>query len=316
MTNIDETNIRRLDFGLLLVLRELLHHRRTTEAAKRLGLSQSAVSHALARLRDLTGDPLFIRRSDGLQPTSAALALLPQVEALIAGGQALLGVGNSFDPRTADRRFRLAANDFVASVLAPRLRRALALAAPAVRFTVHFAVGVDAIAALRQDKVDLALGYFPAGSEACIGTLLSDEDYALVALPGHAALDPALDVEGYCALDHVLVSFRGRFSGTVDAALERVGASRRVVTSVPTFLTALTMVADSDLVATVPRRLAHEHAHRFGLAVRAVPFQIAPFDTSLLRHRRESGSLALDWLSGVIQECWPDLPKEIGQRSD
>src|SRR5436305_8067097 len=174
MSDIDETKIRRLDFGLLLVFRELLSRRRTTEVAERLGLSQSAISHALARLRDLTGEPLFLRRPDGLTPTAAALALRPQVEALLAGGQALLGVRERFDPRHSTRRFRIAANDFVASVLGPPLRAALAEQAPLARFTVRFLVGAEALKALERDSVDLALGHFPApfASEEVVGRAL------------------------------------------------------------------------------------------------------------------------------------------------
>lgn len=304
MSNIDDIKIRRLDFGLLLVLRELLRHRRTTDVAKRLGLSQSAISHALARLRDLTGDPLFIRRHDGLRPTNAALALLPQVEALLAGGQALLGARGVFDPATSAQRFRLAANDFVASVLAPSLRRALAREAPGVRFTIHSLVGADAVAALQRGEIDLTVGRFLSRPDDCTGTLLADEDYALVARAGHPALDPALDVASYCALAHVMVSFRGGLRGTVDEALDRIGARRQVAASVPTFFTALAMVADSDLVATVPHRLAHRHAARFGLALKPPPFAIPTFETWQLRRNGHRDDGAIDWMAGMVERCW------------
>lgn len=106
MTDIDETKIRRLDFTLLLVFRALIRHRRTTVAAEQLGLSQSAVSHALSRLRDLFEEPLFLRRPDGLQPTRGALALAPKVEALLQlAGETVEGA-RRFDPATSERVFR------------------------------------------------------------------------------------------------------------------------------------------------------------------------------------------------------------------
>jgi len=310
MNDIDKINIRRLDFGLILVLRELLHQPRTTDAAQRLGLSQPAISHALSRLRDLTGDPLFIRRPNGLQPTSFALALLPQVEALIDGGQTLLGARRHFDPHSSARRFRLAANDFISSVLAPPLRRTLAREAPSVRFTVQFVVGADATEALRRDAVDLALGRFPMSDEDCQSRLLADEDYALVARVGHPALDDPLDLDSFCALEHVMVSFRSGFRGTVDDSLDRIGRERRVVLSVPTFLTALAAVAESDMVATVPARLAAKYASRFGLVACRPPISIAPFEPRLLRHARNKSDAGLDWLSGLIVKVWPNVPTE------
>lgn len=305
-----KSDIRNLDFGLLLILRELIYQRRTTDVARSLGLSQSAVSHALSRLRGLTGDQLFIRRPDGLIPTDFALSLLPHVEELISGGQQLLGVRTDFEPLSSERRIRIAAHDFIASVLSPPLRYILKHEAPLMRFTLQFAVGFDAIESLRQDNVDLALGRFSDLPEDCQGRWMADEKYLLVATPEHPALEPDLDIEQYSKLDHVIVSFRGGFRGTVDNALDRHGMRRRVVASVPTFLTALAMTAESDLVATVPARLAVLHASKFGLVSRELPFDMPAFETMLVRHQRASGDAGLDWLSERVCEIWQNTSSE------
>ena len=117
--DIGEDKIRQLDGSLLLVLRELLRQRRTTLVAKRLGLSQSAVSHALSRLRELFGDPLFVRQPHGLAPTRHALALAPQIDALLESMRGALGLADAFDPGSSERGFRIGAPDHLATLIAP-----------------------------------------------------------------------------------------------------------------------------------------------------------------------------------------------------
>lgn len=300
--DIDKIDIRRLDFGLLLVFRELLRKRRTTLVAQHLGLSQSAVSHALARLRDLLGDPLFLRRSDGLKPTHRALALLPQVEALLDQAQDLLCGIRKFDPMTSTRLFRIAAHDFTASILSPALRQAFAVRAPGLRFTIQYAVGKDALEMLQGDILDVAVGRFPVLLGEVDATLLGKEDY-LVATRGDGR-PAAMDLGAYLARDHIMVSFRGGLRGTVDEALDELGLERRVCASVPTFFTALGTAADSDLVATVPRRLAKRYAGRFGLATFPVPFAIPTFSTVAIVHSRNRTDPAIAWLTQLLSELW------------
>jgi DNA-binding transcriptional LysR family regulator len=305
MSDIDEAKIRRLDFSLLLVFRELVRHRRTTVAATRLGLSQSAISHALARLRDIFGEPLFLRRSDGLQPTRGALELAPKVDAMIAMAADAVGGERAFDPARSTRTFRLAANDFVASMLAPSLAAGLKRDAPHVRFATRFAVGASALQLLRSDTVDVALGRFLSLSDEHHATPLAEETYRVAARARHPALRKRLSLQTYLALDHVLVSFRGDLQGTVDQALAQQGLSRRVAASVPMFLTALAMVAEGDLVATVPTRLAERYAPSFGLQLFTPPLQLDAFGTSAVRHTRSRGDAGLDWLIERLTRLWP-----------
>ena len=167
MSDIDVTKIRRLDFSLLLVFQQLLLHRRTTVVAERLGLSQSAVSHALARLRIAFDEPLFLRRSDGLQPTQTALELGPRVDALLAMAVDTLDGGARFDPARSQRHFRIATNDFVAAMLGPLLQSAFQSQAPMANFSVRFATGAGALNELEADDIDLVIGRFdamPAGT--------------------------------------------------------------------------------------------------------------------------------------------------------
>src|SRR3954454_8040926 len=119
--DLDQIKLRRLDFSMLLIFRDLVRSQKTTVVATQLGLSQSAISHSLSRLRALFGDPLFIRRPNGLEPTLRAMELLPKIEAVLRLTQDALSMTAEFDPAASARSFRLAGNDLVGAVIAPSL---------------------------------------------------------------------------------------------------------------------------------------------------------------------------------------------------
>ena len=297
---IDDAHIRRLDVSLLLLFRELMHHRRTTVVAERLGMSQSAVSHALARLREIFGDQLFLRRSDGLRPTHRALELLPKVEALINLAYATINAFETFDPATSDRRFRLAGNDLVCTLLGGPLINLLAKSAPHTRVTFRSAVGRAALRALASGDIDIALGFFPTLPSDYAVTHLFDETFVVVGRRGHPRLRRGLNLDTYRKLDHVLVSFVGGLTGFADMALKTHNLSRRVVASLPMFLATFAAVAKGDVLATVPAHLAAAYAKPFGLKVYKPPMRLRSFSVVAVRHARSHGDHGLDWITGRI----------------
>ncbi|WP_035058501.1 LysR family transcriptional regulator [Andreprevotia chitinilytica] len=299
--DIDKAKIRRLDFSLLLIFDELVRHERTTVVAERLGLSQSAISHALARLRDLFDDPLFLRRPDGLTPTRRALELTPKVRALLQLTQDVVSTPSAFDPATSGRLFRLAANDLVSTLIGEPLLAKLMVEAPGAGLTTRFAVGRPALEALRRDDIDLAIGRFYELPEEFESTILLQERFVVVARQDHPAVTMPLSLETYISLDHVLVSFTGQLTGMVDEALARQGLKRRVRVSVPMFLTALAAAAASDLVATVPSQLAKRFGAKFGLRLLDPPLEIERFPISLMRHASTRSDPGLDWLVQSVQ---------------
>ncbi|WP_425414084.1 LysR family transcriptional regulator [Pleomorphomonas oryzae] len=274
----------------------MLRHQRTTVVADRLGLSQSAVSHALSRLRELFDDPLFSRRPDGLTPTRRALELAPRIRDLMRVTRNLINSGGVFEPATSARQFRLAANDLVATLFGPPLVKRLADEAPATRLATRFAVGKAALDALRKDELDLAIGRFYGTTDEFLTETLVWERFSVVARQGHPRIADALDLALYLDLEHLLVSFSGGFSGAVDEALSREGITRRVRASVPMFLTAFAAVAASDLIATVPARLARQFGAAFGLQVFDPPLTIDAFPISLARHVSTETDPGLTWL--------------------
>ena len=300
--DIDKNNIRRLDFSLLIVFDELVRHGRTTVVAERLGLSQSAISHALTRLRMLFDDPLFSRRPDGLTPTRRALELAPKIRDLMHLTQDVVGGTWVFDAATSDRLFKMAANDLVSTLFGPPLLAKLAAEAPKAGLTTRFAVGWAAMDALRKNEIDVAVGRFYQVPDEFESRLLFQENFAVVARAGHPTIGGSLDLPTYIALDHLLVSFTGKLTGVVDDALDRQGLKRRVLASVPMFLAALAAVAASDLIATVPVRLAQRFGAAFGLQVLPAPLAIESFPVSLIRLVSARSDLGAGWLAECVAE--------------
>jgi DNA-binding transcriptional LysR family regulator len=302
--NMNEMKLRRLDMTLLLLLDEVLRRRKLSDAATALGLSAPAVSHALGRLRDIFGDPLFLRHPGGVEPTARCLELAPRVASILAAARAAIAGPEAFDPATAQRIFRLTGLDYEASRFLPSLVARCAQLAPGVRISFRAAVRDAALRALADGGVDVALGFLPRRRPELLGRPLFEETYLVAAAAGHPRLArrKRLDIGLYCELDHVLVSLDGALEGTVDAALAKIGRQRRVVATVPYFLPALMMVAATNTVVTMPAGIVREHAARFGLRAFEPPLPLRAFAVSAVWHRRQAGSGALGWLIDQLAE--------------
>ena len=299
MTNFNDAQLRRLDITLLLAFDEVMASGKLSAAARRLGLTQSAISHAVKRLREIFDDELFVRTPRGVQPTTRALALrAPVSEALrLLGG----AVGSaSFDPARDERVFRIAATDYETSLFAPLLLDA-DLASVSPRYIFRALIRRDAIEALRAGDVDLLLGYASDKGRACDAATLFDEDYLVVARQGHPALNHPLTLVQYTQFGHVLASPGGSLSGIVDKALAEAGVSRRVVMAVPYFFAVLATVARTDLLATLPRRVAQCHAKDFGLSTAVPPVQIRSFPVQMIWSRRLGVDPAIVWLRTKVK---------------
>jgi LysR family transcriptional regulator, mexEF-oprN operon transcriptional activator len=298
--DIDLANIKRLDISTLVVFDELVKCQKTTLVAARVGLSQSAISHAIKRLRSVFQDQLFVRRPDGMDPTPRAREIAPQIAMVLETLKLAVRMDGTFDAGRSDRLFRIAANDLVGALLAGPLLACLKQQAPMTRLAMHFAFGSASLDALRRDEIDLAVGRIHGLPDGFTALPLFEETFVVVAREAHPSIGPRLTLDTYLALDHLLVSFRGGLSGIVDRTLERQGLKRRVVGSIPMFLTAFAAVARSDAVATVPSRLAHVHATMFGLNIHQAPFALQAFAISAVRHHRTAGDKGVDWLSERI----------------
>lgn len=295
MSEFDLNQIRRLDGGLLLVFRELLRCGRASETARRLGLTPSAVSHALTRLRDLFDDPLFVRRPHGLEPTRRALELGPRIEALIdMAGQALTPHGG-FDPARSGRRFNLAAPEFVTALIGGPVIDAMRRQAPGISFVIGYSAQSPALDALRRGEIDLALGRFANLPPGVTAEPLFTDRYCVVARRDHPTLKGEIDLKTYGAVGHVFA----HSPSEVGAHTAETTVIETLVAAVPGWLTALNLVAVTDAIATCPESLARRYAERWGLQILKASFDLWSFDIQAVR--REGADPGVDWFLGLVR---------------
>jgi len=295
-----DVDLRRLDMGLLLVFAETMRLRRLTAVADRLGQTQSAVSHALTRLRDIIGDPLFLRRPHGVEPTARALALEPMVASILDLARAVLDDAVPFDPATAAGEVRIAAQDYHCALFAAPLIARCEAAAPGLRPVFLPLVRRAALDALETGDVDLAIGFIPDPGPRFVAASLLDQDYAVVARADHPRLATLGTLAGYVAERHLLVSQTGDRTGVVDHVLAARGLRREVVAAIPYYLAVLATVQATELIATVPRHLAERYATTFALTAIEPPVAIRRFTLRLIRHRRDAADPRLDWVAAAL----------------
>jgi DNA-binding transcriptional LysR family regulator len=288
-------DIRSVDLNLLVALDALLAERNVTRAAARLSLSQSAMSAALGRLRTLFGDPLLLRTSGGMLPTSKGEELVVPLRQVLSEVSRIVQQPGAFDPARTDRTFTIAASDYIEYAILPRLVDILEARAPRARLAVR---PVDFGAVGRQleaGEIDLGILGARFAPPSVRSRPLFVERFVCVVRKGHPHVGERLTLDDYCALDHVLVSpSGGAFSAPADDALAATGRTRHVRLSVPHFLLVPEILRRSDMIAVLPERLARAYGDR--LRVFDLPFDLAPVTIVKVWHERTHRDPALVWL--------------------
>lgn len=294
----------RPDFNLLVTLDAVLTEGSVAGAARRLGLSASAMSRALARLRETTGDPLLVRAGRGLVPTPRALALREPVHRLVEEAHAALRPAVALDLSTLARTFTLRTREGFAENFGAALLARVGAQAPGVRLHFMPKLGRDSTL-LREGAVDLETGVVgtEASPEVRTRALFRDR-FVGVVRTGHPLARDTMTLARYAAAGHVLVVRPGGSRSPVDAALLAAGAERRIATTTGSFAAALALARGSELVATVPER--QTGILRAGMHTFALPVEVPPVTVSLLWHPRMDADPAHRWLRGVVLEtCAP-----------
>jgi DNA-binding transcriptional LysR family regulator len=297
------------DLNLLVTLDVLLSEGSVARAAKRLRLSPSAMSRALARLRKTTGDPLLVRAGRGLVPTPRAIELTGRVGLVVQEAEAMLRPADILDLKTLDRTFTLRTSDGFVESFGPGLIRRVNEEAPGVR--LRFVPKGDKDSALLRDgSVDFDTGVVgpSLGPEVRAQALFSDRFIGVVRTK-HPLREGEITPSRYAESRHVLVSRRGLDRGPVDLALEALRLQRNVAITVGGFSAALALARSSNLVATVPER--HTEALRAGMLAFPLPFSVPPIMISLLWHPRLDADPAHRWLRNCVRHvCRAPGPKQ------
>jgi DNA-binding transcriptional LysR family regulator len=296
-------DIAGVDLNLLKAFDALYAERHVTRAGLRIGLSQSAMSGALTRLRDLFDDELFVRAPSGMQPTPRADDLAgPLFDALQLIRSALHADG--FDPAAAGQAFTIAMSDYAAFVLLPSLLARLGVDAPHVDVHIRGIFGRDeALELLDSGEANLAIGFPMEASARILVRPLVRETFTCIARHGHAAFVADAGLEAFAAATHLLISPEGDRSGLVDRELAKRGLERRVSLSLPQFLVAPFVIANTDLVATLASRVARRFAEiGAGIALHEPPIDLPSWQILMMWHRRTDSHAASAWLRDIIGE--------------
>lgn len=302
-------NLRGVDLNLLVVLEALLEERHVGRAGLRVGLSQPAVSNALARLRATFGDPLLVRTNTGMEATARARALAAPLRLALRQAERVFTPGAAFAPARCERRFRLRMSDLLGSLFLPKIAAAMAAEAPGAALDVVHLSPTQTVEALVADSCDAALSTGLAHGAAIRGEGLIADRIVCVLRTGHPALRGRFDLAAFLALDHVRVSISPIDRRFVDDALARRGEQRRVALNLPHWLVVPDVLRATDLVAAMPERFAATFAGPGrGLVARDLPFGTEPFEWCLYWHRRHEGDREHAWLRGVLAACVRSAP--------
>lgn len=270
-------SLHHVDLNLWVVLGALLETHSVSETARRLGRTQSAISHSLSALRGVFGDPLFVRVGAGLEPTSRARALAPTVSAALAELERSLAPAAAFDPKQLRRTFRLFLSDYAQVVLLGPLLDRLAEAAPRVVLDVTFRADAmdEVLREVREGRCDLSVGPPHEASGVVTQTLFADGNVCVVRRGHPFAKRPTL--KAWAALRHVVASPRGGLRDFVDEELGKHGLQREVVARVPHFTAALALAARTDATTLVPGKLAQAWARSADVVVVQPPLPLPTF---------------------------------------
>jgi DNA-binding transcriptional LysR family regulator len=294
-----------IDLNLLAAFDALMRERNVTRAAAEVGVSQPAMSAALARLRKLAGDPLFHRSAAGLLPTARARDLAGPIAEALQQIRAVLVEDTAFIPAEATQTFRLGLPDYPAFVLLPTVSLALREQAPGATLTVHHFTGRDeAVDLLDAGAIDLAIGVPPLQADRRILSrpVLSDAFVTIVA-NNHPAARRRMDMDTFLSLSHVLASPEGDGFGLVDQALAQQGKKRRIALTLPQMFVVPSVVASTDMTATLMRRVVLASAAARTIATFPPPVPLPDITFHTLWHQRTDANPAQAWLRKLIETC-------------
>lgn len=302
-------DLRAVNLNLLLALDALLRERSVSRAAQRMGLSQPAMSNALAQLRTLFGDPLLVRAPGGMAPTPRALELEEPLRHGLAALADVVRAPAAFDPAQSRASLVVAMSDHAEMLLLPALLRRLGERAPGVDLQVLPWGLHDAPPGLADGSVDLMVGYYdadrlPPGHRE---EELADDHFVCIVRRDHPRIGRRLTLATYLELRHVIVTERPGASGVIDDALARLGKRRRVVARVPRFFMVPYLVADSDLVAAVDSRIARHYERLLPIRVLKAPLELPSGRLGMVFHGRTEADPARAWLRDVVRELARDL---------
>jgi DNA-binding transcriptional LysR family regulator len=318
-------SFKTLDLNLLRVFDAVMEERSVLRASHKVALSQSAVSHSLARLREMLEDELFVRTASGMQPTTRALTMAPQVREALRSLEAAVELP-TFDPAVSTKQFTLAANDFITMVLASSLLKILGGEAPSIDLTIKPVTRIDLAEQIDLGRIDVAIGVFSDPPNRFRTAFLFEYDDVLI-VGGKRKLEP-LDKAKLAQLPLVVVSFGGEQEGAVGGFISERGLARRsemydraaleralsesdrpprIAVSLPHFLALPALLEGSELAAIVPRPLATFLERTHAVTAYELPYATTPLEVRLLWHERVQNEPSHEWFHEILRRAAEDF---------
>ncbi|MBR1226982.1 MULTISPECIES: LysR family transcriptional regulator [unclassified Bradyrhizobium] len=308
----NKTDLSRADLNLLVLFEILMEERHAGRSAERLNLSPSAVSHGLGRLRKLLADPLFLRTPKGVVPTARASELAAPVAEILTRIRGVVSSSAPFDPARSTRRFVIGAPDGTSAVFLPPLLEALRKTAPGIDIGIRQILPTqgqptpdlawkEALADLEARDMDIAVIPFDDVPVRFHKQTLYEEEFVIAARAGHR-FGKAPSLRNYCEMQHLVVSHTGDAYGFVDVELARQGLSRRVALTVPNFIFALGVLAETDLVSALPRRFVEMHGPRFGIVAAKAPIALPHFAINAILPKIAMMDAGVAWLVTELEQ--------------
>lgn len=292
--NIDYTNLRKLDLNLLIALDVLIAEVSVTKAAEKLNISQSAMSHALKRLRIILHDDILIRTSREMEVTPYARQISDRVRQILSDIESTLFSQTTFNPATAQSTFRIAASDYVETTIGINLIQQLTTQAPGIRIRITNLNKETVMDAIDDNRIDLFIGAKLPLKSWHVEQNLYREEFVCVFKSDDALTE--LSMEDYIRRSHLLVSMRDDFQGAGDEILEQQQQSRQVIWSTPHFMAIPFLLANSDCVALLPGRMAQQCAKAMDLKLLPPPMMMEGFTVSMIWHQRNTNRPQHQWL--------------------
>ena len=296
------SNLRTFDLNLLVAFDVLMQELNVTRAAEHMFVTQSAMSHILHRLRQQLDDPLLVKTPAGMKPTERALTMIGPVRALLSEMEQLIQPPQEFEADTSQRRFVLAATDYMEVLLIPKLSSLVDQLAPGIDIHVKRTESSFPVAQLENGSLDVVLGFEsvlnPPTHLNC--RLLFSDRMACVVRQDHPLIRKAPSLEEYIAVPHMLISRTGSNMGLIDQKLTELGLDRHIKLIVPHFLSAPLIVAETDMILSLPYRIAEQFKRFAPLEIFPVPIELPIYDLCMIWHPLYDKDPAHLWLRDKI----------------
>jgi len=305
-------HLRGVDLNLLKTFQAIYEEKNITKAAEQLNLTQSAVSHALNRMRAHFKDDLFVRTPDGMLPTSIAENISIKVKQLLVQADILFTQDTAFLPSTSTRKFVIGVPEYVSFYVLQALLTRVQKEAPRTKVIVTAINYNNGHSEVSNENVDLAIGHFPPAPKFISADELYHEDFVLAARKDHPIFQKNnISIEDYMECQHIHFSLAGKDTGQIDQTLRKLGYSRSVQMTVSNYTLGLSILKNSDLMYSGPRHITEGMAQTFGLEIRELPFESPDIVVSQLWHKRYDADKAHMWMRELVHSICDDNNKRL-----